>query len=78
MTPKTHFNKIISKAETIQRHLEELQRQALALVDECDTHRLDYDEDDYFFELSDLKEALELLASFDLKEHTPDKHKFEY
>jgi hypothetical protein len=78
MTPKTHFNKIVSKAETIQRRLEELQAQALALIDECEEHRDNYDYDDYIYELSDLKYALEVLQGFDLREHTPDKHELDY
>ena len=78
MTPKQHFNKIVRKAETIQRHLFALQKEADALADMCKEHADDFDYDDWTYELNELNNVLEDLANFDLEDAIPEKHTEEY
>ena len=78
MTPKQHYNLIVRKALALNTKLRKLEEEAEALIEECDTHRLDYDEDDYTYELAYLSQTLEELASFDLEDAIPNKHTIEY
>ena len=78
MTPKQHFNKIVKRAWTINNHLEKLRQECEELIDECETHRDEYDERDYTYELALLSQTLDDLKGFDLEDAIPDKHKYEY
>lgn len=78
MTPKQHYNLIVRKALALNTKLRKLEKEAEALIEECDTHRLDYDEDDYTYSLAYLSQTLEELASFDLEDAIPDKAEYEY
>ena len=78
MTSKQHFNKIVRKALTINRHLNELRKECEDLIDKIYLHADEYDEDDYTYNLRTLEETLEELRSFDLEDSIPDEHTCEY
>ena len=78
MTSKQHFNKIVRKAFTINRHLEELRKECESLIEDIQTHADDYDYNDWEFDLALLEETLENLSSFDLEDSIPDEHTCEY
>ena len=78
MTPKTHFNKIVNKANTINRHLNQLRKDCEILIDEIREHADNFNYDDWHFELALLEETLTDLSSFDLEDSIPDKHTEEY
>lgn len=78
MTKKQHFNKIVNRALTIDRHLAKLRKDCEALIGEIQIHADDYDYDDWQFELALLEETLTNLSSFDLEDSIPDKHDCEY
>lgn len=76
MTSRQHFNKIINKALTLNRHLRELQKTANEIADMCKEHADDYDYDDWIYELNQLNNVLEDLAGFDLEDSIPDKQEY--
>lgn len=78
MTAKQHFNKIVNKALTLNRHLRALQKDAEALADMCKEHADYYNIDDWTFELHELNNVLEDLSNFDLEDAIPEKHANEY
>lgn len=78
MTAKQHFNQIIRKAETLNRHLRKLQKDAETLVDMCKEHADDYDLADWDFSLAELNNILEDLAAFDLEDAIPERATVEY
>lgn len=78
MTAKQHFNLIVRKALTLNRHLEALRKDAEALADMCKEHADDYNIEDWDFELNELNNVLEDLAGFDLEDAIPEKHTQEY
>lgn len=78
MTPKQHFNKIITKANTINRHLNAIREECKKLIDDILEHADDYDSADYEYELALLEETLGDLANFDLEDSIPEKHTQEY
>ena len=78
MTAKQHFNKIVRKALTINRHLEVLRKECEELIDEVQIHADDYDYSDWEFDLALLEETLTELSSFDLEDSIPNEHICEY
>lgn len=78
MTAKQHFNKIVRKALTINRHLESLREECKSLIEDIQIHGDDYDSSDYEYELALLEETLSILESFDLEDSIPDEHTCEY
>lgn len=78
MTAKQHFNKIVNRALTINRHLEALRREAQEVADMCKEHADDYDIDDWTFYLNELNNVLEDLSNFDLEDAIPEKHENDY
>ena len=78
MTNKQHFNLIVRKAETINRHLNALRNECKQLIDEIDEHADNYDYADFEYELALLEETLGDLLSFDLEDSIPEKHTNEY
>lgn len=75
MTAKAHFNKIVSKAETISRHLAKVKAEAKSLIEDIGEHADGYDWDDYQFNLAYLSQTLEKLISTDIDEAIPNKRK---
>ena len=78
MNSKQHFNKIVSKAWTINRHLNALRHECEELIEQVQIHADDYDYDDWYFELALLEETLTDLVGFDLEDSIPDKHSVDY
>ena len=78
MTNKQHFNLIVNRALTINRHLDKLREECEALIDVIIEHKLDYDYDDYVYELALLEETLDELKGFDLEDSIPEKATCEY
>lgn len=78
MTPKTHFNKIVKKALTINRHLDALRKECEQLIGNIQEHADQYDYTDWEFELALLEETLTNLAGFDLEDSIPEEHTEEY
>ena len=73
MTATQHFNKIVRKALTINKHLEALRKECEELIDEVQIHADEYDYSDWEFNLALLEETLTELSSFDLEDSIPDE-----
>lgn len=78
MTTKQHFNKIITKANTINRHLNAIRKECESLIEEIQIHGDEYDYDDYIYQLHLLEETLSDLQNFDLEDSIPEKATVEY
>lgn len=75
---KDHFNAIIKKANAINNMLEKIREKCQQLDNEIADHGDLYDEADYDYELSLLRETLSDLSSFDLEDNIPEQHKVNY
>ena len=78
MTNKQHFNAIVNKSLTINRHLEKIRQECEEVINEILIHADYYDSADYEYQLKLLEETLTSLQGFDLEDSIPEKATCEY